>query len=74
MDAIHYLRAESATTAVDDAPEGFVAAVGEHVSLQPSPRAGTPSLHLAPLPLADEIVAARLRVDVRRLQSRTYTS
>lgn len=67
-DIFLYLRTESAATAIDDAPEWFVSAVGQHVPLQPPPRTGTPPLDLAALPLAHEIVAASLRVDVRRLQ------
>ena len=67
-DTTHYLRAESAAAAVDYAPEGFVASVGQHVSLEPPSRTGTPALHLAALPLADEIIASGLRVDVRYLK------
>lgn len=64
----HYLRAESAATAVDYTPEGLVASVRQHVSFQPPSRTGTPPLHLAALPLADEIITSGLRVDVRYLK------
>ena len=67
-DTTHYLRAESAAAAVDYAPEGFVASVEQHVSFEPPSRTGTPPLHLAALPLADEIIASGLRVDVRYLK------
>lgn len=64
---LSYLRAESVAAAVDDALEGLVAAVGEDVSLQPSPRAGRAPVDLAALPVADEVVAASLCAYVRRL-------
>lgn len=66
---LYYLRAESTSTTVDDALEGFVAAVGEDVSLQPSPGAGGSALDLATLPVADEVVATGLCYDVSRLKS-----
>lgn len=66
----HYLRAESAAAAVDYAPEGLVPSVRQHVPFQPPPRTGTPPLHLATLPLAHEVVAPCLGVDVSYLKER----
>lgn len=65
-----YLRAESAAAAVDYAPEGLVPSVRQHVPFQPPPRTRTPPLHLATLPLAHEVVAPRLGVDVSYLKIR----
>lgn len=66
----HYLRAESAAAAVDYAPEGLVPTVRQHVPFQPPPRTGTPPLHLATLPLAYEVVAPCLGVDMSYLKER----
>lgn len=68
MNTCRYLRAESAATAVDDASKRFIAAMRQNVSLQPSTGTRGPTLHLAALPLTDEIVAASLRVDVLGLR------
>lgn len=66
----YYLRTEPTTATVDNASEGFIAAVRQNVSLQPSSGTRGPPLHFASLPLTDEIVAAGLRVDVRSLKEK----
>lgn len=61
------LRAKSIAASIDDTPKGFVAAVREDVSFEPSPRAGRSSLDFTAQPVAHEVVASRLRVDVGSL-------
>lgn len=64
---IHYLRAESMSTTVDDTLKRFVSTMRQYVSFEPSPRTRSFTLNLASIPMTHKVVVTRLRIYVSRL-------